>query len=84
LTQEEAENKEEVESRNFQRPSRLRREIAAALEGRPLERVSLVSLDTGEMHSFDTYPEALEFMKGRKGRWYLTAPGVGGPAGKKR
>lgn len=84
MTQKEAESQEEAESRIFQRPSRLRLEIAAALEGRTLERISLVSLDTGEIHSFETYPEALEFMKGRRGRWYLTAPGTGGPAGKKR
>jgi hypothetical protein len=39
-------------------------------------RINVVNLDSGERHFFDDYPQALEFMKGKKGRWYVTTPGV--------
>ena len=39
-------------------------------------RINVVDLDSGERHFFDDYPQALEFMKGKKGRWYVTTPGV--------
>ena len=35
-----------------------------------------MSLDTGEAHYFNDYPEALQFLKEKKGRWYLTTPGI--------
>jgi hypothetical protein len=61
------------------RKSKNRREIAAMLEriGLTLDpRINVVDLDSGERHFFDDYPQALEFMKGKKGRWYVTTPGV--------
>jgi hypothetical protein len=39
-------------------------------------RINVVNLDSGERYFFDDYPQALEFMKGKKGRWYVTTPGV--------
>jgi hypothetical protein len=39
-------------------------------------RINVVDLDSGERHFFDDYPQALEFMKSKKGRWYVTTPGV--------
>ena len=59
--------------------SKNRREIEAMLEriGVTLDnRINVVDLDSGERHFFDDYPQALEFMKGKKGRWYVTTPGV--------
>ena len=59
--------------------SKNRREIEAMLEriGITLDsRINVVDLDSGERHFFDDYPQALEFMKGKKGRWYVTTPGV--------
>ncbi len=61
------------------RKSKNRREIEAMLEriGITLDRrINVVDLDSGERHFFDDYPQALEFMKGKKGRWYVTTPGV--------
>ncbi len=61
------------------RKSENRREIEAMLEriGITLDpRINVVDLDSGERHFFDDYPQALEFMKGKKGRWYVTTPGV--------
>ena len=59
--------------------SKNRREIEAMLEriGVTLDnRINVVDLDSGERHFFDDYPQALEFMKSKKGRWYVTTPGV--------
>jgi hypothetical protein len=61
------------------RKSKNRREIEATLErmGTTLDsRINVVDLDSGERHFFDDYPHALEFMKGKKGRWYVTSPGA--------
>ncbi|MDM7934759.1 MAG: hypothetical protein QUS08_05145 [Methanothrix sp.] len=57
--------------------SRVRQEIEALLErGSVIQEgvVSVACLDGGEVHHFNSYPEALEFLKGRKGRWYITMP----------
>jgi hypothetical protein len=59
--------------------SKNRREIEAMLEriGITLDpRINVVDLDSGERHFFDDYTKAMEFMKGKKGRWYVTTPGV--------
>ncbi len=59
--------------------SRLRHEIEELLEkkGLVLERkISVMNLESGEAHYFEDYPAALEFLKGKKGRWYLTTPGL--------
>ena len=63
----------------IKKESKNRRDIEMLLEkaGISLEkRISILNLDTGEVRYFDDYPEALEFMKGKKGRWYLTTPGI--------
>lgn len=56
----------------YRKHSRLRDEIES-LNVKPVAGVLLVNLSTGESWSFDSYPDAIEFMKGKKGRWYLTA-----------
>ncbi|MDD1753491.1 MAG: hypothetical protein LUQ38_10445 [Methanotrichaceae archaeon] len=61
------------------RMSRTRKEIEALLlqNGMIMERrISVLNLDNGEIRCFDSYPEAVEFLKGRKGRWYITTPGI--------
>jgi len=57
----------------------LRNEIEDLLEGRGISierRITVMSLDTKEAYYFDDYPEALQFLKGKKGRWYLATPGI--------
>ena len=59
--------------------SKLRTEIEDLLKekGITLERrISLMNLDFGDVTYFDDYTDALAFMKGKKGRWYLTTPGL--------
>ena len=59
--------------------SMLREEIESLLreKGITLEkRITVMSLDTGESYYFNDYPEALQFLKEKKGRWYLTTPGI--------
>lgn len=59
--------------------SRLRHEIEELLEkkGLVLERkISVMNLESGEARHFDDYSAALEFLKGKKGRWYITTPGL--------
>ena len=61
------------------RKSRLREEIEAALEQKGISierRISVINLDSRERHYFDDYVQALQFIKGKKGRWYLATPGI--------
>jgi len=59
--------------------SKLRKEVEALLEKKGLvveEKISVMNLDSEETYHFDDYHEALQFLKGKKGRWYLTTPGI--------
>ena len=59
--------------------SELRLEIEALLEKKGLileENVSVVNLESKEAHYFLDYHSALVFLKGKKGRWYVTTPGL--------
>jgi hypothetical protein len=38
--------------------------------------LTVMNLDTGDTNYFDDYPEAQQFLKGKKGRWYLATPGI--------
>jgi hypothetical protein len=61
------------------RKSNNRKEIETMLEriGISIDnRINVVNLDSGERHFFDDYHQAMDFMKGKKGRWYVTTPGV--------
>jgi len=73
------ENEEIIESAEQipPRKSKNREEIERMLEriGVSLDnRINIVNLDDGEKHLFDDYTQAMEFMKGKKGRWYVTTP----------
>jgi len=59
--------------------SKLREEIESMLAEKGLtleERIAVMSMDSGQTYYFDDYPQALQFLKGKKGRWYLTTPGI--------
>ena len=59
--------------------SKLREDIESMLreKGITLEkRITVMSLDTKEAHYFNDYPQALQFLKEKKGRWYLATPGI--------
>ena len=59
--------------------SELRREIEALLEKKGLvleERISVMNLESQETYYFDDYHEAMKFLKDKKGRWYITTPGI--------
>lgn len=59
--------------------SKLRMEVEALLEEKGLileEKISVMNLESKETHYFDDYHAALEFLKGKKGRWYITTPGL--------
>ncbi len=61
------------------RKTKLRQDIEEALKKQGIsieKRISILNLDTKEQHYFDSYEEALAFMKGKKGRWYMTTPGI--------
>jgi hypothetical protein len=63
----------------IQKRSKLRQEIEEMLQKKGLvfeEGISAVNLDTGETYRFKGYSELQEFLKGRKGRWYITTPGL--------
>lgn len=81
------EHKEAIESKEPQdncgvikkNKSELRGEIEALLEKRGLvleERISVMNLESQETYYFDDYHEAMKFLKGKKGRWYITTPGI--------
>lgn len=59
--------------------SQLREDIEGMLRERGFvleTRIAVMSLDTKEAYYFDDYPQALQFLKEKKGRWYLTTPGI--------
>ena len=59
--------------------SRLRQEVEETLvqHGISVERrISIINLETKESHYFDDYIQAMQFLKGKKGRWYLATPGI--------
>ena len=59
--------------------STLRREIEALLEQKGLvleSGITAVDLDSKESHHFEDYEHLMAFLKGRKGRWYITTPGL--------
>ena len=63
----------------LKKKSKLREEIEGLLTEKGItfeERITVMSLDTEETHYFDDYPQALQFLKEKKGRWYLTTPGI--------
>ena len=67
------------ESMPLKKKSKLREEIESLLAEKGItfeERITVMSLDTKETHYFDDYPQALQFLKEKKGRWYLTTPGI--------
>jgi hypothetical protein len=63
----------------LKKKSELRGEIEQMLQERGISierRITVMSLDSKEAHYFDDYAEALQFLRGRKGRWYLATPGI--------
>lgn len=59
--------------------SKLRQEIEELLQNKGMvleEGITAANLDTGETYRFSSYPDLQEFLKGRKGRWYITTPGL--------
>lgn len=59
--------------------SSLRQEVEETLvqHGISVERrISIINLDTKETNYFDDYAQAMQFLKGKKGRWYLATPGI--------
>jgi hypothetical protein len=59
--------------------SMLRREIEALLEQKGLvleSGITALDLDSKESHRFEDYEHLMAFLKGRKGRWYITTPGL--------
>lgn len=76
---EEQEDISEGEGLIGRKKSHLRQEIEEMLaeKGISIEsRISIMNLDTKEAHYFDDYSDAMQFMKGKKGRWYLATPGI--------
>jgi len=63
----------------FPRRSKLREEVEALLRERGIlieRRISVVDMESGKAYHFDSYPEAMEFLAGKAGRWYITTPGI--------
>jgi hypothetical protein len=59
--------------------SKLREDIERMLSEKGIvleKRIAVMSMDTKEAYYFDDYPQALQFLKEKKGRWYLTTPGI--------
>ena len=59
--------------------SQLREEVEQALQKKGISverRISVINLETKEAHYFDDYVQAMQFLKGKKGRWYLATPGI--------
>jgi hypothetical protein len=68
----------ELEALGARKRSRRREEIEAALKKADTGKGALIllNLESGESHTFDSNPEALEYMGKQKGRWYLAPRGI--------
>lgn len=63
----------------LRKKTKLREEIEALLEKKGLvleEKISVMNLEIQETYYFNDYHEAMDFLKGKKGRWYITTPGI--------
>jgi hypothetical protein len=63
------------------RRSKLREEVEALLKERETwlpRRIAVVDMESGEAYHFDSYPEAMEFLAGKTGRWYITSGAIAG------
>ncbi|GEM_PF-815749 len=66
----------------IKKKSRLRQEMEDVLQKKGISvesRITIINLDTRESFYFDDYAGAMQFMKGKKGRWYLATPGIRRP-----
>jgi len=62
-----------------QKRSALRQEVEALLQQKGLvleSGITAIELDSWESHRFDDYEQLIAFLNGRKGRWYITTPGL--------
>ena len=62
-----------------QKRSALRQELEALLQQKGLvleSGITAVNLDSKESQRFDDYEQLMAFLKGTKGRWYVTTPGL--------
>lgn len=79
MTEEEQENVSDDRGLIIRKKSRLRREIEDVLQQKGISvesRITMINLDSKESFYFDDYAGAMQFMKGKKGRWYLATPGI--------
>lgn len=63
----------------IKKKSKLRREVEDLLQKKGLvleDRVSVINLESKESYYFSDYPEAMQFLRGKKGRWYIATPGL--------
>ena len=67
---------EEDIERIFQRSkSKIRREVEDLLKNVDIAQnrgLVVINMSNGEAYNFDSFPEAVEFVKCQKGRWYIT------------
>ena len=82
MTEDEQENVSDERGLIIRKKSRLRREIEDVLQQKGISvesRITMINLDSMESFYFDDYAGAMQFMKGKKGRWYLATPGIRRP-----
>ncbi len=82
MTEEEQENVSDDRGQIIRKKSRLRREIEDVLQQKGISvesRITIINLDSKESFYFDDYAGAMQFMKGKKSRWYLATPGIRRP-----
>jgi cupin superfamily acireductone dioxygenase involved in methionine salvage len=73
------EDEAEDASRIHRRPSNARKDVEAELQKMGISserRITVMNLENSERHYFDDYLQAIEFLKEKKGRWYLATPGI--------
>ena len=79
MTEEEQEHVSDDRGLIIRKKSRLRREIEDVLQQKGISvesRITIINLDSKESFYFDDYAGAMQFMKGKKARWYLATPGI--------
>ena len=82
MTEEKQEHVSDDRGLIIRKKSRLRREIEDVLQQKGISvesRITMINLDSKESFYFDDYAGTMQFMKGKKGRWYLATPGIRRP-----
>ena len=69
----------ELRAISQRKKSDMRKELEALLKNAKIAdggQVTVINLSDGQSYYFSNFPDAIDFMKANKGRWYVTTSGL--------